>query len=146
MDGEWEAPQIDNPDYKGAWSAKRIENPAYKGEWVHPQVANPEFVDDKFVYKFDDFGAIGFDLWQVKSGTVFDSILITDDEDEHTASVAAFETRVEGEKAMKEKAEAAEKAEADAKAAEEAAAAAEAEKEDEAGDEEAADEEAKDEL
>merc|ERR1712195_239737 len=32
-DGEWEAPQIDNPDFKGAWSAKRISNPAYKGVW-----------------------------------------------------------------------------------------------------------------
>merc|ERR1712078_351217 len=25
-DGEWEATQIDNPDYKGAWKAKRIAN------------------------------------------------------------------------------------------------------------------------
>merc|ERR1711912_155316 len=32
-DGTWEAPQIDNPDFKGAWKAKRIKNPAYKGVW-----------------------------------------------------------------------------------------------------------------
>lgn len=30
MDGEWEAPMIDNPDYKGVWSPKQIDNPNYK--------------------------------------------------------------------------------------------------------------------
>ena len=30
-DGEWEAPMIDNPEYKGEWTVKRISNPAYKG-------------------------------------------------------------------------------------------------------------------
>merc|ERR1711975_159967 len=30
-DGAWEAPQIDNPEFKGAWKAKRIKNPDYKG-------------------------------------------------------------------------------------------------------------------
>merc|ERR1712118_31687 len=37
-DGEWEAPMIDNPDYKGAWRAKRIDNPAYKGEAAWAEV------------------------------------------------------------------------------------------------------------
>merc|ERR1719161_215395 len=32
-DGEWEAPMIDNPEYKGEWMGKRISNPAYKGFW-----------------------------------------------------------------------------------------------------------------
>ena len=30
MDGEWEPPQIDNPEYKGEWKPKQIDNPAYK--------------------------------------------------------------------------------------------------------------------
>lgn len=30
MDGEWEPPQIDNPDYKGEWKPKQIDNPDYK--------------------------------------------------------------------------------------------------------------------
>lgn len=30
MDGEWEAPQIDNPEYKGEWRPKTIKNPDYK--------------------------------------------------------------------------------------------------------------------
>merc|ERR1712185_600848 len=64
-DGEWEAPMKDNPDYKGDWSAKRI--------------SNPEYVDDDSVYKFAEFGFIGFDLWQAKGGTIFDNIIITDD-------------------------------------------------------------------
>jgi hypothetical protein len=27
LDGEWEAPKIDNPKYKGAWKPKQIANP-----------------------------------------------------------------------------------------------------------------------
>merc|ERR1712125_219198 len=64
-DGEWEAPMKDNPEYKGVWEAKKIDN--------------PEFVDDDAVYKYADFGFIGFDLWQVKAETIFDNIIITDD-------------------------------------------------------------------
>ena len=30
MDGEWEPPMIDNPDYKGEWKPKQIDNPNYK--------------------------------------------------------------------------------------------------------------------
>ncbi len=31
LDGEWEPPMIDNPEYKGEWAAPTIKNPAYKG-------------------------------------------------------------------------------------------------------------------
>merc|ERR1711924_494708 len=78
-DGEWEPPMKDNPAYKGDWSVKRISNPAYKGFWEAKKIANPEYVDDDALYKYDDFGFIGFDLWQVKGGTIFDNIIITDD-------------------------------------------------------------------
>merc|ERR1712032_549885 len=78
-DGEWEAPMKDNPEYKGEWSVKRISNPAYKGFWEAKKVANPEYEDDDAVYKYDDFGFIGFDLWQVKSGAIFDNVIISDD-------------------------------------------------------------------
>merc|ERR1712146_878669 len=105
MDGEWEAPTIDNPEYKG--------------EWVHPQVANPEYEHDDALYDYADFGVIGLDLWQVKSGTIFDSILITDDEAEYTAAVEAFKTMKEGETKMKDEEEAKKKAEEEAKKAEE---------------------------
>merc|ERR1712216_504657 len=78
-DGEWEAPMIDNPDYHGDWSVKRISNPAYKGFWEAKKIDNPEYEDDSAVYKYDDFGFIGFDLWQVKGGTIFDNVIICDD-------------------------------------------------------------------
>ena len=49
----------------GPWKPPQIENPEYKGEWVHPEIPNPEFEEDDSLYKFEDFGSIGFDLWQV---------------------------------------------------------------------------------
>merc|ERR1712232_1216052 len=47
--------------------------------WEAKKIANPEYEDDDSVYKYEDFGYIGFDLWQVKSGTIFDNVIITDD-------------------------------------------------------------------
>merc|ERR1712146_666635 len=78
-DGEWEAPMKDNPEFKGEWIAKRISNPAYKGMWEAKKIANPEYEDDDAVYKYPDFGFLGFDLWQVKGGTIFDNIIVTDE-------------------------------------------------------------------
>merc|ERR1712206_24778 len=78
-DGEWEPPMKDNPDFKGEWFVKRISNPAYKGTWSAKEIDNPEFKDDDNIYAYEDFGFIGFDLWQVKGGTIFDNIIITDD-------------------------------------------------------------------
>nr|AAT09100.1 calreticulin [Bigelowiella natans] len=81
-DGEYEAPMIDNPEYKGEWKAKRIKNPDYKGPWVHPMIANPEYAEDDSIYHYEDLGAVAFDLWQVKSGTIFDNLIITDSAEE----------------------------------------------------------------
>merc|ERR1711976_169683 len=91
-DGEWEAPMKDNDAYKGDWYAKRISNPAYKGVWEAKKIANPEYVDDDKLYSYSDFGFIGFDLWQVKGGTIFDNIIITDDAAEADAFVAKWKT------------------------------------------------------
>jgi calreticulin len=82
LDGEWEAPQIANPEYKGEWKAKTIPNPEYKGEWVHPLIPNPKYKDDDTIYEYDDNGAVGFELWQVKSGSIFDNIIVTDSVEE----------------------------------------------------------------
>merc|ERR1711998_23879 len=78
-DGEWEAPMKDNPEFKGEWMGKRITNPAYKGIWEAKKIANPEYEDDDKVYSYDDFGFLGFDLWQVKGGTIFDNVIVTDE-------------------------------------------------------------------
>merc|ERR1739838_264743 len=53
MDGEWEPPMIDNPEYNAD--------------------------DASTIAKYDENCKIGFDLWQVKSGTIFDNLLIADD-------------------------------------------------------------------
>eukprot|EP00056_Hartaetosiga_gracilis_P014271 m.240163 g.240163 ORF g.240163 m.240163 type:complete len:397 (-) comp14574_c0_seq1:130-1320(-) len=130
MDGEWEAPLIPNPEYKGEWEPKMIPNPEYKGEWVHPLIDNPDYVADDSLYSFPSFGAIGLDLWQVKSGSIFDNILITTDVADVEAQNEAFNARVAGESAMKAEVEAAEAAAKEAEA-EAAAAAAEEEEEEE---------------
>jgi len=83
-DGEWEPPMIDNPEYKGEWKPKMIDNPDYKGPWEHPMIPNPEYKYDDNMYKVCRNGCthVGFELWQVKSGTIFDDIIITDSLDE----------------------------------------------------------------
>ncbi len=88
----------------GPWKPPQIDNPDYQGEWVHPTIDNPEYEPDDALYKYDDFGVIGFDLWQVKSGTIFDNVLITDDEEYATQfGKETFEVTRDTEKAMKEK-------------------------------------------
>jgi calreticulin len=78
-DGAWEAPQIPNPKSKGTWRPKRIPNPAYKGEWKPKQIENPDFVhDDKLHLIRKPLKHVGLDVWQVKSGSIFDNIIIGD--------------------------------------------------------------------
>merc|ERR1711966_375728 len=105
-DGTWEAPQIDNPEFKGAWKAKRIKNPAYKGIWEAKLIDNPKYVADDKLYSYASFGHVGIDIWQVKSGTIFDNILITDDvEYAKQHGEKTWKAQKDGEKAMKEKAD-----------------------------------------
>jgi calreticulin len=125
-DGEWEPPMVPNPEFKGPWKAAQIENPDYKGEWEHPLIDNPDFVDDKTVYDVcaDGCSHVGFELWQVEAGTIFDNILVTDTVEEAEAAFEAAKEELAAEKAASEAA-----AEAERIAAEEAAAAAAAEEE-----------------
>ncbi|RIA96337.1 Calreticulin family-domain-containing protein [Glomus cerebriforme] len=80
-DGEWEPPHMSNPEFKGEWRQKMIDNPNYKGPWKVPLIPNPVYKEDKLLHVYNTL-YIGFDLWQVKSGTIFDNILITDDIEE----------------------------------------------------------------
>merc|ERR1711963_677330 len=89
----------------------RISNPAYKGFWEAKKIANPEYVDDDNVYKYDDFGFIGFDLWQVKGGTIFDNVIITDDKAEADVFAKKWKDLSEVEKAKKKEEEDSKKAE-----------------------------------
>jgi calreticulin len=99
-DGEWEAPMIDNPEFKGEFVPKRIDNPAYKGEWKAKQIPNDKYKAD--VYAFDDISHVGFELWTVNNGTIFDNIIITDDAEEAKTFAANSKKTQDGEKEAKE--------------------------------------------
>merc|ERR1712012_1300714 len=92
MDGEWEPPMGDNPEYDAE--------------------------EAKTLGKYDEICKIGFDLWQVKSGTIFDNIMITDDPAEaKKAGDELWAVTKDAEKKMKDEQDEEErkKAEADAK-------------------------------
>merc|ERR1712072_208583 len=108
-DGDWEPPMKDNPEFKGEWMAKRISNPEYKGVWTAKDIDNPEYEDDDAVYKYADFGFIGFDLWQVKGGTIFDNVIVCDDKAEADVFAAKWKALSEHEKAEKTKEDGAKK-------------------------------------
>jgi len=103
LDGEWEAPVVPNPEYKGPWAPKKIENPLYKGIWEHPMIDNPDFKEDTEIYAYDSFNFIGLDLWQVKSGSIFNDFLLTDDFETAKSLIDKINERREAEKAETEK-------------------------------------------
>jgi calreticulin len=51
-------------------------------------IDNPDFKDDPELYVFPSLKYLGIELWQVKSGTLFDNILVSDDP-EYAKTVAA---------------------------------------------------------
>ena len=103
-DGDWIAPLVPNPKFKGPWEPKKIKNPKYKGQWKPKKIPNPEYKDedpDKVANYVTNY--IGIDLWQVKSGTIFDDILITDDIDyAKEFSKNNYEAKKEKEKTAKD--------------------------------------------
>merc|ERR1712127_493092 len=89
----------------------RISNPEYKGFWEAKKIANPEFVEDDALYKYADFGFVGFDLWQVKGGTIFDNVIITDDASEADSFAKKWKALSEVEKSKKKEEDDSKKAE-----------------------------------
>merc|ERR1711874_763758 len=75
------------------------------------KIANPEYEDDDKVYKYDDFGFLGFDLWQVKGGTIFDNIILTDDVAEADVLAKKWKELSEVEKSKKKEEDEAKKSE-----------------------------------
>lgn len=49
--GPWKAPLISNPNYKGKWRAPLIDNPNYQGKWAPRKIPNPDFFEDLEPYK-----------------------------------------------------------------------------------------------
>jgi len=101
----------DNPAYKGDWNVKRIENPAYKGVWEAKKIENPDYQEDNRVYAYDQFGFLGFDLWQVKGGTIFDNIILCDNVAEADEFAKKWKALNEFETAKKKEEDDAKKAE-----------------------------------
>merc|ERR1712178_287865 len=87
-DGEWEAPMIDNPEFKGEWKA--------------PMIANADYKPESYA-KYPTLTTVGFELWIVNKGSIFDNILVTGDV-EYAKSMAAktFEKITKGEKDAKD--------------------------------------------
>merc|ERR1719240_294615 len=102
-DGEWEPPLIDNPEFKGEWKAKKIDNPAYKGEWNPKQIANKDYEEGVQLAAYES-AYVGFELWIVNNGTIFDNILVTDDiEYAKAQGEKLWRPTSKGEKDVKEK-------------------------------------------
>nr|5HCA_A Chain A, Calreticulin,Calreticulin [Entamoeba histolytica HM-1:IMSS]5HCA_B Chain B, Calreticulin,Calreticulin [Entamoeba histolytica HM-1:IMSS]5HCA_C Chain C, Calreticulin,Calreticulin [Entamoeba histolytica HM-1:IMSS]5HCB_A Chain A, Calreticulin [Entamoeba histolytica HM-1:IMSS]5HCB_B Chain B, Calreticulin [Entamoeba histolytica HM-1:IMSS] len=65
-------------------------------------IANPDYVYDPELYKYDSFAYIGIDVWQVKAGTIYDDILITDDIEEAEKEAKVILERNAAEKKMRD--------------------------------------------
>lgn len=97
IDGEWEAPQIENPlcsdapgcgpwtipmiknpKFKGKWSAPLINNPNYNGKWSPRNIPNPDYYHDAAPFKLSSIGAVGIEIWTMSDNVYFDNILITE--------------------------------------------------------------------
>jgi calreticulin len=91
VDGVWEPNQLSNPAYRGEWKPRLIKNFAYKGTWTRPLTQNPEWTED-MEQRVGTWTvtALGLEIWQVKSGTIFDDILLTDSEEEAQQAAQVF--------------------------------------------------------
>ncbi|CBJ32747.1 Calreticulin [Ectocarpus siliculosus] len=135
-DGEWEPTMIKNPEYKGKWKPKMIPNPDYKGPWEHPMVPNPDYKEDKTLGKrCTDCTHVGFELWQVTAGTIFDEILVTDSlEEAQKFAEETWATKKDKEKEAHEELKKKQKEEEEAERAAKKAAAGDDEESEEEGD------------
>merc|ERR1712167_411484 len=101
---------IDDPEDKQPedWDMrKKIDDPSATkpdnwdddedGVWKAKQIPNEKFVEN--VYSYDDIGAVGFELWTVNSGSIFDNIFVTDSLDKAWEHADAHWAKIsEGEK------------------------------------------------
>ncbi len=89
-----------------------------QGLWVHPEIDNPEYAADATIGKYSEVCQLGFDLWQVKSGTIFDNVLIGNDPAEAKAiGEELWQATKAGEKKMKDAQEEEERARMEEEAA-----------------------------
>ncbi|KAM3967988.1 calnexin 99A [Aphomia sociella] len=77
--GEWKPPTITNPNYRGIWRAPLITNPNYKGKWTPRRIANPDYFKDDHPFRMTPIHAVGFELWSMSPQLLFDNLIVTDD-------------------------------------------------------------------
>uniref|UniRef100_A0A4X2KP45 Calreticulin 3 n=1 Tax=Vombatus ursinus TaxID=29139 RepID=A0A4X2KP45_VOMUR len=80
LDGEWQPSLIQKPKYKDGLKSENMDNSDYKDVWLHQKIENPGYLQDFELSEYENIGVIGLEVWQVRSGTIFDNFLITDDE------------------------------------------------------------------
>merc|ERR1712060_180957 len=75
--GRWEHPMIENPKFVGKWEPPTIDNPNYKGEWSPQKMENPNYFFDEHPALFPSIDAVGFDLWTMQGGILFDNMIVS---------------------------------------------------------------------
>ncbi|CAI5759548.1 unnamed protein product [Candida verbasci] len=81
--GPWSPPRIPNKDYKGPWFPEQILNPNYKGVWEPRKIKNPDYYENDHPGQLDKpIGGIGFELWTMDSGILFDNIYLGNSNEE----------------------------------------------------------------
>jgi len=65
----------------------------------------PEWFDDDNIYSYPSIKYVGIEIWQVKAGTIFDNILVTDSVEEAKKWADKTTKTQEGEKKAFDKAE-----------------------------------------
>lgn len=94
-DGPWEPPTIPNPLCKnapgcGPWqpppaahtnsqcvrTAAVVPNPDYKGPWKPAMVPDPFYFESKNPHAIADINAVGFELWTMNGGILFDNVVV----------------------------------------------------------------------
>eukprot|EP00178_Gracilaria_changii_P014145 TRINITY_DN40146_c0_g1_i1.p1 TRINITY_DN40146_c0_g1~~TRINITY_DN40146_c0_g1_i1.p1 ORF type:complete len:635 (+),score=140.81 TRINITY_DN40146_c0_g1_i1:415-2319(+) len=81
--GEWTKPTKKNPDYKGKWTAPLIDNPKYVGPWKPRKIPNEEYYDVPNPSLLPITG-VGFEIWTMDQGVLFDNMWIGSSLDEAT--------------------------------------------------------------
>lgn len=76
--GKWQPPMIANPAYKGKWKPPKIANPNYKGKWAPRKIPNPDYFFDETPFaSLDSIGAVAFELWSMTDNIAFDNLIVT---------------------------------------------------------------------
>ncbi|KAM4888130.1 calreticulin-3 [Thomomys bottae] len=77
LDGDWQAAMLQKLPYQDSLRAEGID----RDVWLHHKMQSASSLLQHDLSEFENIGAIGLELWQVRSGTIFDNFLITDDEE-----------------------------------------------------------------